>query len=372
LAAIYHFLWLDIYRFRKTIKFCGLSCIIKRFLKMYRILIGIIFFLQFKASSQTPIIRNLVLEGGGIKGIAYGGALLELDNKGVLLGITRCAGTSAGAIQAALLAIGYSPEEIIEIVTNTPVESFNDDGFVVKAAKRMTKEYGWFRGDSFLKKMESVIFERTGNANLTFAQLHDLAKTYPFRDLYVTGVNLSEQKLEVFSYETHPNMRIADAVRVSMSIPLYYRGIWLDKTGKVFENPSDGQECSLYVDGGLLANYPIEIFDNTRYLGDSVSNWVFNQETLGMRLENCEQIDHEITQREGLAPKKINDLNSYMDALSGIIMRNIKAPNPDDIKRTIFINDLGKSAKVRKVPEEEKKAMIAAGRQGVLEYFMGK
>jgi NTE family protein len=323
-----------------------------------------------KTFAQQKVIRNLVLEGGGIKGIAYGGALLELETRGVLKDVTRVAGTSAGAIQASLLAIGYTPEEIVEIITNTPVESFNDDGFVVRGAKRMFKEFGWFRGDSFLAKMEEVIFNRTGNANLTFADLHKLASSYPFRDLYVTGVNLSKQKLVVFSHETHPNMRIADAVRVSMSIPLYYKGVWLTDDGRVFNEPQKGENCSLYVDGGLLANFPIDIFDNTKYMDSAKSEPIFNPQTLGFRLESCLQIDHELYQKEGLAPHDISDFGTYMEALSAIIMRNVSPPNIRDIERTIFINDLGMSARVRKVPENEKQLMMAAGCHGVIEYYI--
>ncbi len=317
--------------------------------------------------AQDKIIRNLVFEGGGIKGIAYGGALKELENRGVLKGITRTAGTSAGAIQACLLALGYSPEEILNIVSNTSVESFNDDGFVVKASKRLFKEFGWFKGESFLKKMEDVIFERTGNPNLTFAELHKLAITFPFRDLYVTGSNLSQQKLVVFSHETHPNMRIADAVRVSMSIPIYYKGIWLDRQGKVYEKSN--QNTDLYVDGGLLANFPIDIFDNKKYSENKNDEAFFNIQTLGMRLERCSQIDHEISHKEGLAPFKIDDFSTYMAALSGIIMRNISEPNAKDAERTIFINDLGLSSRVRKVPIDEKNRMVVAGQQGVIDFF---
>ena len=93
-----------------------------------------------KAFSQKNDYRNLVMEGGGIKGIAYGGALLELERKGILQNITRVAGTSAGAIQACLLSMGYTPKEIIEIVNQTPIETFNDDGFVAKGTKRLFKE----------------------------------------------------------------------------------------------------------------------------------------------------------------------------------------------------------------------------------------
>lgn len=65
-----------------------------------------------QGQSAVPVTyRNLVMEGGGIRGIAYGGALAELEKQGVLAGIQRVGGTSAGAIQAALLAVGYSPQE---------------------------------------------------------------------------------------------------------------------------------------------------------------------------------------------------------------------------------------------------------------------
>jgi NTE family protein len=322
-----------------------------------------------KAFSQKNDYRNLVMEGGGIKGIAYGGALLELERKGILQTITRVAGTSAGAIQACLLSMGYTPEEIIEIVNQTPIETFNDDGFVAKGTKRLFKEYGWFKGESFLKTMENVIFERTGNANLTFEQLHRLAEATPFRDLYVTGTNLTDQTLVVFSHETYPKMRVADAVRISMSIPLYYKGIWIDQEGTVYEEPAKDKKYSLFVDGGLMLNYPIDIFDKAKYVNNSGEDEVFNDQTIGLRLEKCAQIDHLLAKKDGAVLQNINDLNSYMDALSGLMMRNINAPNKRDLERTIYINDNGLSARVRKVPGHEKQMMMTAGQQAVIEFF---
>lgn len=319
--------------------------------------------------SQKTTYRNLVMEGGGIKGIAYGGALLELEKKGILQNITRVAGTSAGAIQACLLSVGYTPKEIIEIVNQTPIETFNDDGFVAKGTKRLFKEYGWFKGENFLKTMENVIYQRTGNANLTFEELHHLAESTPFRDLYVTGTNLTEQSLVVFSYETYPKMRIADAVRISMSIPLYYKSIWIDKNGIVYEQPTVDQNCSLFVDGGLMLNYPIDIFDKAKYISHEGEKEIFNEQTIGLRLEKCTQIDHQLAKKDGSAIQNINDISSYMDALGGLMMRNVNAPNKRDLERTIFINDNGLSARVRKVPDNEKQMMMTAGQQAVIEFF---
>jgi hypothetical protein len=58
-----------------------------------------------------------------------------------------------------------------------------------------------------------------------------------------------------------------------------------------------------------------------------------------------------------------------MDALSGLMMRNINAPNKRDLERTIYINDNGLSARVRKVPDHEKQMMMTAGQQAVIEFF---
>lgn len=315
--------------------------------------------------------KNLVMEGGGIKGIAYGGAMLELEEKGILKDIVRVAGTSAGAIQASLLAIGYSASEISEIIANTPVESFNDDGFISRGTKRLFNDYGWFKGDSFLATMEGLIFERTGSRNLTFKDLHQLSTTYPFRDLYVVGADLSNQKSVIFSHETYPNMRVADAVRISMSIPIYYKALWVNPEGRIIEEPSPEDKCHLFVDGGILMNYPIDIFDNTRFMSNQKlpEKKIFNKETIGFRLDRMEQINQEVKNGSGIAPYEISDFNSYVSALSSILMRNVSPAHPEDVHRTIFINDLGMSPRVRKILPDEKQLMMDSGRKGVNDFL---
>ncbi|HXK95582.1 MAG TPA: patatin-like phospholipase family protein, partial [bacterium] len=90
--------------------------------------------------------RNLVFEGGGVKGIAYAGALEFLDQKGdILPEIRRVAGTSAGAITAAILALGARSQEIKEIVGGTDFRKFMDDSFgLVRDTRRLLNSYGWY------------------------------------------------------------------------------------------------------------------------------------------------------------------------------------------------------------------------------------
>jgi len=326
--------------------------------------------------AQAPPYRNLIMKGGGIRGIAYGGALQELERQGVLAHITRVGGTSAGAIQAALLAVGYSPEAIIDIVNRTPVQRLNDGRFIFfGGGSRLLRQFGWYRGDQLTKYLCELVAHQTQRPNLTLAELHALALAQPghYRDLYATGTNLTLQCTQVFGYETHPTMRVADAVRISMSIPLYFRAVLLDAEGHVIQGkPKAGQPTQVLVDGGLLANYPLHIFDQPRYLPAGLPpGTTANPETLGLRLDRAEQIalDTLPSGRQALAPYDIHDFSSYIGALYTVALENLNPALPGDWPRTISINTLGFGPKVKRISAEQKAQLIESGRVGVRVFF---
>src|SRR3989338_7583819 len=70
--------------------------------------------LEFKMVKQQLLYENLVFSGGGIKGLTHCGAVKYLDEIGVLPKIKKIAGTSAGAIIATLLAVGYTGQELLD------------------------------------------------------------------------------------------------------------------------------------------------------------------------------------------------------------------------------------------------------------------
>jgi NTE family protein len=340
---------------------------------------------QARTQPITPSpYRNLVMEGGGIRGIAYGGALQELEQRGVLRDIRRVGGTSAGAIQAALLAVGYSAQEIIDVVNATPVQRLNDGRFIfLGGTHRLVKQYGWYRGDEFATYLSELVARKTQRPNLTLAELHALALAQPgrYRDLYTTGTNLTTQRVQVFSYETNPTLRVADAVRISMSIPLYFRAVLLDAQGQVVTGtPTPGHSVQVLVDGGLLANYPIDLFDYPRYLAAGFTGppdargHVFNPETLGLRLDRAEQIplDTAPAGRQHLAPYDITDFNSYVGALYTVALENLNPMQPADWQRTISIDFLNFSPKIKRVTDAQKKQLMDSGRKGVQAFFSRK
>ncbi|WP_317206621.1 patatin-like phospholipase family protein [Hymenobacter translucens] len=341
-----------------------------------RFLTCLLLLLPLLSRAQPPVrYRNLVMEGGGIRGIAYGGALQELEQQGVLAGIQRVGGTSAGAIQAALLAVGYSASEIISIVNSTPVQRLNDGRFIfVGGSTRVLKQYGWYRGDEFARYLSELVGRKTGNPNLTLAELHARAGKGQGRDLYVTGTNLTKQRLEVISYETHPRLRVADAVRISMSIPLYFRAVLLDEQGQVVKKPAKNQAVDVLVDGGLLANYPIDLFDQPRFLPAGTApaggHWS-NPETLGLRLDRPEQIAYDVRPggRQQLAPYTITNFPSYVGALYTVAIENLNPPRPEDWARTISISTKGFNPRIKRVSDAQKQQLMDSGQQGVQEFF---
>ncbi|TGE21465.1 patatin [Hymenobacter aquaticus] len=329
--------------------------------------------------AQTPapvVYRNLVMEGGGIRGIAYGGALQELENHGVLAGIRRVGGTSAGAIQAALLAVGYSPAEIIAVVNDMPVQRLNDGRLIFfGGSTRLIKQYGWYRGDQFTRFMGELVERKTHDPNLTLGQFHDLVRqdSLHYRDLYTTGTNLTTQRVQVFSHETHPDMRVADAVRISMSIPLYFRAVLLDAQGHVVRQPAKGQPVQVLVDGGLLANYPIDLFDQPRYRpgASGAGPAAVNPETLGLRLDRPEQIAYDTlaTGRQQLAPYVINSFGSYVGALYNVALENLNPPRATDWPRTVSISTAGFNPKIKRISAQQKQQLLDSGRAGVQQFL---
>ena len=158
---------------------------------------------HFIHAQTPPIIKSLVFEGAGVRGIAYCGAVQEMESKKMMDSIERVGGTSSGAIIALTISLGYSGKEIENIISKTNFKKFNDGGFFfIGGINRLNKNFGWYKGKKFGKWLEKIIKEKTGNENITFEELHQKG----FKDLYITGTSLNKQKAVVFSYESYPKM----------------------------------------------------------------------------------------------------------------------------------------------------------------------
>ena len=322
-----------------------------------------------KTFCQQSHYKNLVMEGGGIRGFAYVGAFEVLDSLGILKDIERVGGSSVGAIQAMLLATGYSTNEMQSIAADIPLKKFTD-GFLLGGFHRLNKNLGFFKGTAVSHWIDTLIKNKTGNENITFSQLHQQKKEKHYKDLYVTGTDLTYQSLVVFSYENYPDMKIKDALRISMSVPLYFQPVYINDNGKVCIK-NDSGNIHLMADGGLLSNYPIQIFDDEKY-GVCITKGTRKQniETLGLLLEKPEQINYS-KKHKGNYPLPINTVRNYVGAVYRTL---IDKPNPEVsdsnlLHRTIMISNMNVSGRVRKIPRKTITAFIECGRQGVRDFF---
>jgi NTE family protein len=205
---------------------------------------------------------DLVFEGGGVKGIGLAGALATLEERGYEP--QNVAGTSAGAITAALLAAGYSAAELREIIMTLDYRQFQDRGWedkvpLIERSLSMLLDLGMYEGDRFLEWIRERL-EAKGVR--TFADLvhPDYADDPRFRSkLQVIASDVTTHQLLILPRDASKlgiepdDLDVALAVRMSMSIPVFFEPVR-------FENPETGQ-IHVIVDGGMLSNYPVWVFD---------------------------------------------------------------------------------------------------------------
>jgi NTE family protein len=329
---------------------------------------------------MTPQFRNLVFEGGGVKGIACIGAMEILAQRGHLDHITRVAGTSAGAINALIFALGYDIREQREILESTDFRDFMDSSFgFIRDVRRLARHFGWHKGDFFRDWIGQLIKRKLGNAEATFA---DLKASQGAPELYVIGTNLSTGYAEIFSAERHADMPLVEALRISMSIPLFFAAV------------RHGEREDVYVDGGVQLNYPVKVFDRMKYIRDEEtcacrhtdyynrenacflleqpgrSPYVYNCQTLGLRLDTQEEIAL-FRYNEAPRGKPIKRFTEYARALLGALMNQQEKQHlhSDDWQRTVYINTLDVGTTDFDISDEKKQALIEQGIQGTETYL---
>jgi NTE family protein len=203
--------------------------------------------------SLAPTVTRLVFEGGGVRGIGFGGSMKFMEEYNLTKHVDKIAGSSAGAIFAAAIAVGYTAQEMIDILKETNFESFKDDGWILSDLIRLMTQYGIYKGDAFYKWYEDILSRKTQINGITFRQLYEkYGKT-----LVITGTCLNRAETYYFNHTDpkYADMPVTLAVRISMSIPLFWKAVRLGKD-------------DVMVDGGVLNNFPLYIFDG-EFIGDS-------------------------------------------------------------------------------------------------------
>lgn len=292
-------------------------------------------------------IKNLALKGGGVKGIAYVGALRELDQEGLLSGIERVAGTSVGSLLAGMICAGYSVDEI---------ENLLKHHFDLKKFKigwnplRIFKRYGIYSGDYILEFIHRYLDQSPKNlpTDVTFKQMSDAG----CKDLFVFACDLNENTIQEFSSFKTPNVVVAEAIRASMSIPLFFKA-W-QFTGA---NPTD----HIYVDGGIAFNYPLGFFDNERF---AAAPDYMCEEAIGLYLHD-KKIDKTVNLKFSQPLKYLKQLFETLLNVQNIDIGFQTAEG----NRSIRIDGLGISATNFNLSQTDMKLLIQSGNQCTKEFL---
>ena len=307
------------------------------------------------------------MEGGGIRGLAYPGAIQVLEKKGIIESIENVGGSSAGAITALMIGLGYTSHEMDSILQPLKIQEFNDGKNIFGKIHRLKNEYGIFKGEKFELWLGKLIKSKTGSVNSTFGELHLLHQNNRrFKNVYCTGTNVTKQRLQIFSWNQTPSMQLKTAVHISGCIPVYYKPVAIDSSWNEVPIKNNNNQFDLYVDGGMINNYPINMFDtclngNDAFDCDSVK---YNYQTLGLKLERPEQIEQFNKGNISIASYPVSSLNDYKLALINLLQEILgrKTINLQNEKgRTIYISYGNVFGKIRKVSSAEKKELFNNG-----------
>ncbi len=317
---------------------------------------------------KRKLYRNLVFKGGGVRGIAYMGAMEVLDEYHVIDKIERVAGTSAGAIAAAMLALRLPVRDTRDLfntleLSKVPQSVVGSNRKILpriaerENAHRFINQYGWYSSEYFYEWFQGVIADHCGgDGRASFTEFRKRG----FRDLHVVAANLSRQRAEVFSVHTTPDVAVADAVRMSMSIPIFFEALRFD--GHSFGNGD------YYVDGGLFDNFPIHIFDRPVLASRP---WTFregvNWETLGLFLYPDYYLDHDPEYPENVWEYLNLTLRSLYHSYEVVEIQTSIV----DRHRAIKISDCGIDATDFDIAvgDEKYTRLYESGKQAVRDFF---
>ena len=251
------------------------------------------------SKNNNKKVADIVFEGGGIKGIGLVGALNTFESNGYQW--KNICGNSAGSIVAALVAVGYSANEIKKLMLNLDYTKIADRSHfnipVLSNTLNLILKKGIFKGDYLQNWIDEALASKFKPKNMKKVTFGDLItpnengillnnKKYKRKyKLHIIATDISSGKMlilpeDIADYGINPDdLQVSLAIRMSISIPYFYQPV---KLNNVFTNKK-----SFIVDGGVLSNYPVWIFDV-----NGIPKWP----TIGFKLGGNKEIrEHKIT-----------------------------------------------------------------------------
>lgn len=321
------------------------------------------------AEPPAPLRADLVLEGGGVKGIALVGAVSTLAAAGY--GFERVAGSSAGSIVAAVVAglqkAGEPLSRLEDVARSLRYNRLRDRGRIGRVfgifgpltdGLAIAFENGMFEGE-YLRGWLAGVLQDLGVRTFGDLRRDDPGSSLPPERQYglvVTASDVSRQRLLQLPWD-YPSyglpadeQSVADAVRASAAIPFFFEPVMLR---------APGGQVSTLVDGAVLSNFPIAMFDCTDGL---VPRWP----TFGVRLSartDSPPAARPVTGPVSLALAVVETMMAARDA------RHIDDPCVQ--ARSVFIDTSDHSPVDFGITDEEQELLLSNGRAAAERFLSG-
>jgi len=318
------------------------------------------------------MLMDLVLEGGGVKGIAIVGALSVFEEHGFV--VNRVAGTSAGAIVGSLAAAGMSVGRMTEVMQTLDFRKFMDRGRskvpVVSEGVSLVLDQGAFSGAYARDWVREMLSEQGvatfGDLRLAQDRAERAAELPPDQryKLVVMAADVTQRRLArlPWDYRQHygvdpDSVSVAEAVRASMSIPFFFEPVRLSYERSRPDVPVEAAE-SVLVDGGLLSNFPVESFDRA---DGAPPRWP----TIGIKLSSP---GGSRDMFPSIAP---GPLGLAFDLLSTMVdsRDNQISQRADVLSRTVFVDTSGVAITNFNVKQADKDRLFDNGRRAATEFL---
>jgi NTE family protein len=217
--------------------------------------------------TKELLLADGVFSGGGIKGLAFAGALIGAAEYGYR-DWRKLAGTSAGAITAMALAVGYDAQELTETLDASDFSRIADYGSAIHllgGVRDLVFHESIVKGDELTNWIGELLDgspTKEGSASVTFGELSQ----HTGRELVVVGTDLAHSRMVVFPHDVGlyqdqdgrplvpEEFSVAKAVRISAGYPYFFPpvgGLWDRHT----------KQEGVFVDGGVTAAFPVFVFD---------------------------------------------------------------------------------------------------------------
>lgn len=314
---------------------------------------------------MDPHRADLVLEGGGVKGIALVGAVASFSRAGYAF--PRVAGTSAGAVVGAFVAAlqraGEPLERLEDVARSLDYRRMRDRGVVGRSVGPLARvvdgfslafDGGVFEGDYLRTWMKGALADLGVR---TFGDLRvadDGSGLPPERryGLVLTASDVSRRRLVRLPWD-YPvygldadEQEVADAVRASASIPFFFEPVTLRSTGTGGESL-----VSTLVDGGVLSNFPIAMFDRT---DGRRPRWP----TFGVRLSMRPEGRVQTTEVRGTVSLALSLVETMLEACDAAHI-----DDPCVQARSVFVDTSGISPVDFSITDEQQEQLLLAGHE---------